>query len=163
MMQHTFLKHLFCVLFIFTINTVFGQSVKQEKMEQLSILTGEWVGTSKVFENGEVIKQGPAFEHIYFDLDSNILVIQLNSEFLQLHTIVTYDESDSTYYYHPFYKSGTAKYPAEFKEGKLIVSPNEKTRFIFTRTPEGEFQEYGEKFVEGEWTRYFEDTFKNTQ
>jgi hypothetical protein len=144
-------------------NPVFSQDLKQEKMEQLSFLVGEWVGTSKIIEDGVVTKQCAAYEKISYDMDKSILVIELNTELLQLHTIVLYNEEDQTYYYHRFSKDGAARYPAEFKDGQLIVWRDEKTRFFFGGTPDGGFQEYGEKLIDGEWTRYFEDTFVNTQ
>ena len=140
-----------------------GQSQKQEKMEQLNFMIGEWVGTSKVFENGVVTKQGSAYENISYDLDKNILVIELNTEFLQLHTVIYYDEKDEKYYYHRFSKSGAARYPAEYKDGQLIVWRDDKTRFFFKRTPEGGFKDYGEQLINKEWIKIFEDTFKNTQ
>ena len=132
-------------------------------MAQLSFLVGEWVGTTKVFDNGVVAKEGSAYEHIYYDLNNSILVIELNTEFLQLRTIITYNEKDQKYYYHRFSKDGAAIYPAEFKDKQLIVSRDENTRFYFLRTPEGDFREYGEKLVNGQWIKYFQDDFKNTQ
>lgn len=132
-------------------------------MEQLSFMAGEWIGTSKGFKDGVVTRQEPAYEHIYYDLDKNILVLQLNSESLQLHTIIYYDEKDQTYYYYPFSKRGVNRYPAEFKDGKLVVSPSQDRRFIFGPTEEGGFREYGETLVNGQWEKYFEDTFSNTQ
>ena len=131
-------------------------------MEQLSFLVGEWVGTSKIYENGILTKQGSAYEKIYYDLNKSILVIELNTEFLQLHTIVNYDQKDKKYYYHRFSKEGFAKYPAELKDGKLIVWRDKKTRFFFGKTSEGNFQEYGEQMINGKWIKTFEDTFKNT-
>ena len=154
----------FCFVVLFFLgNSVLAQNVKQEKMEQLNFLIGEWVGTTKIYENGVVTKQGAAYENISYDLDKSILVIELNTEFLQLHTIVNYDEKDQKYYYHRFSKEGAAIYPAEFKNGQLIVWRDEKTRFFFGSTPEGGFQEYGEKLINGKWTKTFEDTFINTQ
>jgi len=88
---------------------------------------------------------------------------ELNTEFLQLRTIVNYDEQDEKYYYHRFSRDGAAIYPAEFKDGQLLVWRDDKTRFFFGRTAEGDFQEYGEKLIDGKWTKYFEDTFVNTQ
>jgi len=151
------------IILIFLANPVFAQNIKNDKMEQLSFLVGEWVGTSKIYENGIVARQGSAYEKISYDLDKNILVIELNTEFLQLRTIINYDEKDQKYYYHRFSKKGAARYPAEFKDGKLIVWRDEKTRFFFGRTAEGDFQEYGEQMINGKWTKIFEDTFKNTQ
>lgn len=132
-------------------------------MERLSFLVGEWVGTSKIYENGMVTRQGSAYEKISYDLNKSILVIELNTEFLQLRTIVNYDENDEKYYYHRFSKEGFARYPAEFKDGKLIVWKNEKTRFFFGRTSQGNFLEFGEQMINGQWTKTFEDTFTNTQ
>jgi hypothetical protein len=156
-------KYLYVTVLIFLYNLVYAQNIKQEKMEQLSFLIGEWIGTSKVYENGVVTTQGSAYEKISYDLDKSILVIELNTEFLQLRTIINYDEKDQKYYYHRFSKEGTAIYPAEYKDGKLIVWRDEKTRFFFGRTAEGDFQEYGEQLINGKWTKIFEDTFKNTQ
>lgn len=151
------------ILLSFLCNSVFTQNLKQEKMEQLNFLVGEWVGTSKVYESGVVARQCAAYEKISYDLDKSILVIELNTEFLQLHTIIYYDENDQKYYYYRFSKSGASRYPAEYKDGQLIVWKDEKTRFFFGRTAEGGFQEYGEQRINGEWTKIFEDTFVNTQ
>jgi len=91
------------------------------------------------------------------------LVIELNTEFLQLRTIILYHEKDQTYQYHRFSKNGAAVYPAEFQDGQLIVWRDEKTRFFFRSTDDGGFQEYGEKWIKGEWVKTFEDNFVNTQ
>ena len=156
-------KYLYFIALFFLCDSVLAQDLKQEKMEQLSFLIGEWVGVSKTYENGVVTRQGSAYEKISYDLDKSILVIELNTEFLQLHTVILYDEADQKYYYHRFSKGGAARYPAEFKDGQLIVWRDENTRFFFGRTPEGGFREYGEQLINGEWVKIFEDTFKNTQ
>ena len=156
-------KYFYFIVLIFLTSSVFGQNIKKDKMEQLDFLIGEWVGTSKVYKNGIVTKQGSAYEKISYDLDKSILVIELNTELLQLRTIINYDEKDKKYYYHRFSKEGAARYPAEYKDGKLIVRKDEKTRFFFGRTVEGDFQEYGEQLINGKWTKIFEDTFKNTE
>ncbi|WP_162555870.1 hypothetical protein [Reichenbachiella versicolor] len=132
-------------------------------MEQLNFMVGEWIGTSKVYEDGIVSRQGSAYQKISYDLDKSILVIELNTELLQLHTIIYYDEKDSKYYYYPFSKRGVSKYTAEYKNGQLIVWSNETNRFTFSRTSDGGFREYGEQLIDGKWTKYFEDTFKNSQ
>lgn len=143
--------------------SIHGQSLKQEKMKQLSFLVGEWVGTSSSFENGVKTSEVPAFEKISYDLDKHILVVELNSTSLQLHTIIYYDEVDSTYYYNPFSKRGARKLPAEFSNGQLIVSSGSDTRFIFHCPTKDQFQEYGERRINGEWVKYFEDNFKNVE
>ena len=75
-------------------------------------------------------KKVQRYEKISYDLGGSILVIELNTEFLQLRTIVTYDEKDQKYYYHRFSKDGAAVYPAEFKDGQLM-SYGEMTRLVF--------------------------------
>lgn len=158
------MKKYYCLLIgVFLLTSMTAQNSEKDKMEQLSFLVGEWIGTSKIYQNGTLIKEGAAYEKISFDLNKSILVIELNTEFLQLRTIVTYDQTDQNYYYHRFSKEGFARYPAEYKDGKLIVLKDKKTRFFFTQTPDGNFQEYGEKLIDGEWTRSFEDTFQNVK
>ncbi len=153
-----------CVLALLALySPVLAQDLRQEKMEQLGFLIGEWVGTTTIYEDGLIAKQGAAYEKISYDLNKSILVIELNTEFLQLHTIVLYDEKDQRYYYHRFSKDGAARYPAEFREGQLIVWKDEKTRFFFGPTSEGGFREYGEQMMNGKWKKTFEDTFINTQ
>ncbi|NNK18986.1 MAG: hypothetical protein HKP49_07510 [Maribacter sp.] len=157
------IKYFYLIVLLFLCHSGFSQDLKREKMEQLSFMVGEWIGTTKAYENGVVVRQDSAYENISYDLDKSILVIELNTEFLQLHTVIYFDEEDQKYYYHRFSKSGAARYPAEFKEGQFIVQRDEKTRFFFSGTPEGGFIEYGEKLIKGVWTRYFEDSFINTQ
>lgn len=149
--------------FFFLSFSAFSQTPKQDKMQQLSYMTGDWIGTSKVYKNGLVTKEVPAFEKISYDLDNTILVIQLKSESLQLHTIIYYDEKDERYYYNPFSKNGARKLPAEFKDGQFVVHATDKKRFIFAPMPAGGFKEYGEKLVDGQWTIYFEDVFRNVE
>jgi hypothetical protein len=136
-----------------------GQTIQKEEMQKLSHFVGDWVGTSTAFKDGEIVRQIPAYEKISFKVDEHILTIDLHSEALKLHTVVHYDEGDKTYYYNPYYQQGTAKYPAQLVDGKLVVSPSETKRFIFEITEEGKFREYGETFENGKWIMYFEDVF----
>ena len=149
-------------IIICSMQASFGQTVRQEKMAQLSYMVGEWIGTSTSYENDTIVKQGPAFEKVSYKLDSNIITIDLHSESLQLHTVIYYDEIDQTYYYNPYYKTGVGKYRGEYKEGQFMVWFSENRRLIFRLTPEGDFQEYGEKREQGVWKKYFEDILKKT-
>ena len=154
---------LITLTFTVVLSTGQSQTLKQEKMNQLNYMVGEWVGTSSSFENGVKTKEVPAYEKISYDLDKHILVIELKSESLQLHTIIYYDEQDSAYYYNPFSKRGARKLPAKFKDGQLVVSSGSDRRFIFRSPGENQFQEYGEQLVNGQWVRYFEDNFRNVE
>lgn len=154
-------QNLIFLLFVLTLGTQVcsGQASAREKMEQLQFMVGEWVGTSTSYENDSIVKQLPAYERISYQLDQHIITIDLRSESLSLHTVIYYDEKDQTFYYQPFYKGGAAKYKAEWMEDRLVVAASLEKRFIFRLTPEGNFQEYGETFVLGQWQRYFEDVF----
>lgn len=157
------MKYYCLIAFLLSLNLAFSQNVKQEKMALLSFMEGEWIGTTMAYEDGVISKKGSAYQRIAFDLDKHILVIELNSEFLQLHTIIYYDDTDDTYYYNPFYKSGAAKYPAKYVDGQLIVNSSESRRFVFSRIEDGGFREYGEQLLDGQWTKYFEDIFTNSK
>jgi len=149
------------ILFTFFISTSMNaQNISQEKMNDLSYMIGDWVGTATTFKNGELDTQIPAFQKIQYRLDKSIITIDLHSESLQLHTVIYYDEKDETYYYHPYYKTGRSESPAKFVDGKLIVSPSETKRYIFQKTNEG-FREHGEELINGEWVKFFEDNFQN--
>lgn len=139
-----------------------AQNEQKAKMKALSFMIGDWVGTSTSYDQGLITDQVPAFQKISYDLDSTILVVELHSQTLQLHTIIYYDETEGQYYYYPFSKEGVRKLPAANRDGKFVVNANPTTRFVFSRTSENGFQEYGEKLVDGQWEKYFEDNFTNT-
>jgi hypothetical protein len=160
-MMYHFFKYTLLLLFPFQL--LFGQSVKQEKMEQLSYMIGEWVGTSTLYEDGKITKQVPAFERISYDLNQSIIVIELHSETLKLHTIIYYDEEENAYSYNAFSENGGRQNKAQFIDGRLVVQPNEERRYIFEQFGENGFREYGEILVGGQWVKYFEDIFTNTQ
>lgn len=157
------LQFQFLMIFIvFCGHSIFGQTVATEKMKALSFMVGDWQGISTSYENDTISNQVSAAESISFKLDKNIITIDLKSETLQLHTVIYYDEKKGTYFYNPFYIGGTGKFPAQFTDGQLIVSPSDTKRFVFELTAEGKFHEYGEKLVDGKWIKYFEDIFENS-
>lgn len=163
MRYRTKFSPLYLLILFFFAGTSFGQTVKQQKMALLEFMVGEWIGTTTVYKEGQVAKQGSAYQSIQYDLDSNILVIELNTELLQLHTVIYFDDKDNTYYYYPFSSRGVNKYPAKYDNGQFIVSSSATNRFIFTTTEDGGFREYGERLIDGKWVKYFEDMFQNSQ
>ena len=149
------MNRLIIVYIIFSTSFSFAQT----EMQKLNFMVGEWIGTSTSIKADTVYSAEPAYEKINYKLDKNIITIDLASESLKLHTVIYYSKEDDTYYYNPFYKSGSAIYPAKYVDGRLIVSPNDKKRFIFTTDASGNFMEYGEELVDGIWKKYFEDRF----
>lgn len=149
------MNRLVIVFIIFFVSLSFAQ----KEIQKLDFMVGEWIGTSTTIKADTVFSKVPAFEAISYKLDKNIITIDLASESLKLHTVIYYSDKDGTYYYNPFYKSGAATYPAKYERGRLIVSPNNRKRFIFTTDEAGNFIEYGEELINGEWKKYFEDRF----
>lgn len=146
------------LFFALTSGTLLAQNV--DKMEDLTPFLGHWIGTSTGFKDSKITRSEPAFEKIVMGLDGNTLEIDLYSESLRLHTIIYYSAEEYIYKYNPFYKSGSASYPAIFENGKLVVTPTPEKRFIFEIMPDGRFREYGEQKRNGVWEKYFEDIFK---
>ena len=158
--MHQYNKLLVIFLFLYVNIACFGQTQEQEKMQKLSFMVGDWVGTSAKLKNDSITNSVPAYEKIRYKVDEHIMTIDLYSATLQLHTVIYYDKEEGNYFYQPFYKTGTARYPAELKEGRLIVKPNDDKRFIFSLTPEGKLMEYGEERIDNEWNRYFKDVLE---
>lgn len=154
------IKYLLCFSLLLTISQhVLSQNSKQEQMVKLKFMVGNWVGVSKGFEDGKLVREEPAFEKIAYKVDRHIITIDLYSESLQLHTVLYYDKTEEVFYYNPFYKNGAGKYKAYLEDGILVVKPSSTKRFIFRPTESGGFQEYGEELKDGKWVKYFEDTF----
>ena len=155
---------LFTIVWVMLVsNATFSQSVAQDKMGKLKFMVGEWIGTTTVLEEGVVTKKGSAFQRISYDLEGHLIVIELNSEFLQLLTVIYYDEEDKTYYYQPYSKNGSNRYKAIYQNGEFIVHPSDDYRFIFSSPANDHFREYGEQYKNGEWIKTFEDNFTNSK
>lgn len=141
---------------LMAMNCLMAQSEKKDRMANLAFMIGDWVGISKSF-NKDKTKEVAAYEKIDYKLDESLITIDLMSESLQLHTIIYYDEKDQTYYYCPYSKKGVGKFRGEYKNGQFIVWFSESNRLIFQLTPDGKFQEFGERLNSGKWEKYFED------
>ncbi|MEM6699249.1 MAG: hypothetical protein AAF599_12675, partial [Bacteroidota bacterium] len=140
---HPFIFYILALSFFLNTKLAMGQNINQEKMGLLNFMVGDWVGISTTYKDGVVDQKVPAFQKIQYAVDKSIITIDLHSETLQLHTVIYYDEKQKKYFYNPFYKRGANQYTAEYRDGKLIVTKDEKTRFIFHKTSEYGFQEYG--------------------
>ena len=136
-------------------NMLYGQENEKEALAKLSFMMGNWEGTSTVY--GDTTKRVSVSEKVHYMLDGNLLVLEVNSSLIQLHTVISYSLKDGAYYYHPFSKRGGGTYKGEVKDQKFIVTFGEERRLVFERTDKGAFHEYGEKLVDNQWEKYFED------
>jgi len=164
---HQFLNAITTVLLImylgFQSPNAFAQETEKEAMAKLSFLMGNWKGQSTGFTDGKPTSSVEAYEKIQYLLDGNILTLDLDSPNLQLHTVITYNLEERTYYYHPFTKNRAGKYKGQYTDGQFMVYFDENRRLIFEKTEQGAFHEYGEKRTpNGNWVKYFEDLFYPT-
>lgn len=157
------MKHLILSLVTFLVlipTSTNAQKEEKEALSKLSFMTGDWKGTSISYsENGK--KQVEVTEKVRYIMDGNLLVLDVKSSWIALHTIVSYNSKEKKYYYYPFSKKGNKKgYKGTYENGNFIVYFNESRRLTFTKTNKGEFHEYGEQLKEGKWEKYFEDILK---
>ncbi|MFK8060186.1 MAG: hypothetical protein AB8B78_08865 [Polaribacter sp.] len=149
---------IFLLTFLFAHTLSYSQT-KEKPMNKLSFMIGNWVGISKTYQNNTIKTEVPAYQKIEYKLNKNIITIDLQSKTLRLHTVIYYDKKDEKYHYNSYYKNGAGKYTGVLKNGKLVISPTSEKRFIFQLMKNGEFQEHGEKLVNGKWITYFKDIF----
>lgn len=107
--QNHWIRITWSIVFTIFINFSFAQTDMKVKMKKLNFMIGDWVGTSTTYDQGKIKNEVPAYQKISYDLDSTIIVIELHSETLHLHTIINYDEKENKYFYHPFSKKGVRK------------------------------------------------------
>lgn len=135
-----------------------AQETEREMMAKLSFLIGDWQGEGKSYQEDGSTKVYQVKESVDYELSGDIMVIRVNAEVLQLHTVVYYDVTEKQYYYSRYTKEGGKKYPGKYADGKFNVFFSDARRLTFELNEEGLFHEYGEKLVDGKWVVYFEDT-----
>ncbi|WP_299624421.1 hypothetical protein [uncultured Tenacibaculum sp.] len=142
---------------LFLVLSIYGQQTEKEALKKLSFLIGDWKGISTSYGKDGTSKV-PVQENVHYIMDGDLIVLNVKSEWIQLHTIISYNVKDKNYYYYPFSKKGNKQgYKSEIVDGKFMVYFNESARLTFTKTAKGEFHEFGERLVDGNWEKYFED------
>lgn len=150
----------------FTAQVSFAQSIEQQEMAKLSFLIGDWKGTGSSLPK-DSNQPYQVLSKVRYDLDGELIVLRHRSirdgkPVLSLHTIIYYNVDEQQYYYYAFRKKGARPFTGNIVDGKLICTIGEDYRLIFQRTPEGLFNEYGEKRVDGVWIKNFEDLLSPT-
>ncbi|MEP0265547.1 hypothetical protein [Dokdonia sp.] len=145
----------------FTTQITFAQSVEQQEMAKLSFMIGDWKGTGSSLPKEEN-KPYDVLSKVRYDLDGELIVLKHRSQrggksVLSLHTIIYYNAEEEQYYYYAFRKKGARPFTGTIIDGKLICTIGDDYQLVFQRTPEGFFNEYGEKRVDGIWVKNFED------
>ena len=152
----------FLSISLFLISQVtFSQSEEQKAMAKLSFMIGDWKGSGSSYPKEEN-KPYDVLSTVSYDLDGELLVLRHRSTrsgkpVLSLHTVIYYNKEDQKYYYNAYTRKGSRPFSGQIKDGKLICYLGETYRLTFQRTKEGLFNEYGERLVNGVWTKNFED------
>ncbi|NAS29509.1 hypothetical protein GTQ40_00855 [Flavobacteriaceae bacterium R38] len=149
-------------ILFFTSQITLGQSIEQKEMAKLSFLIGDWKGTGNSIPKNKA-GDYTALTKVRYDLDGELLVLKLRSfrgdtPVLSLHTIMYYNKEDGHYHYRAYTKNGARPFKGTLvNNNKLVLKLGENYRLTFQRTPEGAFNEFGEKLVDGKWIKNFED------
>lgn len=141
----------------FLISALISAQEEKEALQKLSFMIGNWQGTSTSFSNNTQ-KSVTVTENVRYILDGNLITLDVKSPWIELHTVISFNKKEQSYYYHPFSKTGVKTgYKGSYKDGVFTVYFNAERRLTFTQTTIGEFQEYGEELTNGKWVKYFED------
>jgi len=143
-------------LVFFVSNLARAQETEKEALMRLSFMMGNWEGVSTSYNDGSE-KTVNVVERVKYIMGGDLMVLDVKSPSIELHTIISYSVSDKSYYYQPNTKSRGGRYKARFENDQFLVTLSDKVRLTFERTEVGEFHEYGEKLVNGKWEKYFED------
>ncbi len=156
------LKLSLILCFLITAFSLQAQTEK-EALSKLSFMIGNWKGTSFSFsEKGT--KSTEVTEDIDYKMNGCLVILDVKSPWIELHTIISYSVKDQCYYYHPFSKKGLRdKYKSNFEDNVFRVYFSKERRLTFTLTKEGYFHEFGENLKDGKWKKYFEDILKPIQ
>ena len=144
----------------------YSQTEEQKAMAKLSFLIGDWkgTGTSYPLDNNEPYN---VLSSVRYDLNGELLVLRHRSKrdgdtLLALHTIMYYNKKDGFYYYNAYRGSGARPFKCQLNNNEFICEINGDYRLTFKRTENGEFNEFGQRLVDGEWVKNFEDILQPT-
>lgn len=139
----------------------FGQTEEKKAMAKLSFMIGDWKGSGTSYPKKDH-KPYKAISQVRYDLDGELIVLKHRSirdkkTVLALHTLIYYNKKDGFYYYNAYRRSGARPFKCTFNERKLVCEIDGNYRLTFQRTKNGEFNEYGQRLVNGKWVKNFED------
>ena len=153
-------------LFSFQFLNLSAQTEEQKAMAKLSFMIGDWKGEGTSYPKAEN-RPYQVLSKVRYDLDGELLVLRHrstrnDSTLLALHTIMYYDKTDGFYYYNAYRRSGARPFQCQLKDDQFICEINGNYRLTFQRTENGEFNEFGQRLVDGQWVKNFEDILQPT-
>ena len=137
----------------------------QAAISKLDFLVGNWAGPGTSYGADGTQTQYHDTEFVRFDLDKNLLLINARGEgpdgatTYSLHTVIHYNTETQKYIYTPYSGKRT---PRSFdctlndRAQFICLIPDQSYRLTFQRLPDGRWNEFGERLIEGAWVKNFE-------
>lgn len=162
-------KPLVLLMLLFLAPIVQAQNAEKQAMAKLSFMVGDWKGKGVLLpaKNRQPLD---VISEVRYDLNGTLLVIRVletknNQPVLRLHTVIYYNAKEDKYYYNPFSPKGLKR---SF-QGKMVNSQkiifslaDNSYRLVFQRNEQGAFVEHGERKVNGQWKKNFENVLLPT-
>ncbi len=158
-------KTAFVVILAFgTVSNGFAEQRNHQKSEvaKLSFLVGKWSGPGTSYAEDGSTSTYHDVEHVRFDLDQNLLLINAHGEkdgekTYQLHTVIYYDPVAKHYWYTPYTGKRARRFACELATQKFLCLNEDKNfRLTFQRLNDGTWNEFGERLKQGNWSKTFE-------
>ena len=137
-------------------------SEQQIAMEKLSFLIGKWEGRGISYDDKGNTSSYFDTEKVWFDVQNSLLIIQANGfkddqPFYGIHTVIYYDINKQHYWYNPYTATGARAFECHLDEQVFKCYIADKTfRLTFQLTEKGQWNEFGERLVNGSWQKTFE-------
>jgi hypothetical protein len=138
------------------------ETLHQDKIKALSFLVGSWAGEGRSYADDGSNSSYFDTEDVWFDVENSLLIIQAkgfrdNKQFYGIHTVIYYDEAQGHYWYNPYTAKGARAFSCDLGNKVFLCHTPDKTfRLTFRRTESGQWNEFGEKLVDGHWQKTFE-------
>lgn len=130
---------------------------------KLGFLVGDWEGPGISYAQDGSISEYHDTEYVRFDLDKKLLLINAkgvvdDNVTYQLHTVITFDVEAGHYWYTPYAgNSKASNFKCELLDQRFICLTQTKDfRLTFQRDQQKRWNEFGERLIDGEWTKTFE-------
>ncbi|UTW53918.1 hypothetical protein [Kordiimonas sp. SCSIO 12610] len=140
-----------------------SKSVERIAIEKLEFLVGHWAGEGTSYQADGATSKYYDTEDVWFDVQNSVLIIQArgfrdNKQFYGLHTVIYFDAERGQYVYSPYTSKGVSRpFYCDLHGQKLICFIEDKSyRLTFQRRENGDWNEFGERFVDGVWQKNFE-------
>ena len=137
----------------------------RDAISALEFLVGNWAGPGTSYAADGTQTKYHDTEYVRFDLDRKVLLINaageddVGSTIYALHTVIYYDVDAGHYVYTPYSGRPPRSFHGQLEDAPELRCLNaaEDYRLTFQRLPDGQWNEFGERFGDDRtWTKSFE-------